>query len=189
LPSVWHEVDWRSLRWIVAGCAVATPIGIWALVSAPTDIMRLGISAAVVGASLLLLAAPTLQRTPGPLAIFIVGCAVGLLNGAAGVGGSPAVLFYFATVAATVGRASLIAFFIFTDSYGLLLAGTGGLLNPGTLSLAVFALPFMLGGIWLGNRRFIHTDPQAFRRMVLWLLVALGCAGFLLAAQRLMSGA
>lgn len=27
-PGVWRQIDWRSLRWVIAGCAIATPAGL-----------------------------------------------------------------------------------------------------------------------------------------------------------------
>jgi uncharacterized membrane protein YfcA len=184
LPAVWQEIDWRSLRWVIAGCAIATPIGVLALAEAPVDLMRLAISALVVCAAIVLLTERTLQRSPAPWMTFGVGCAVGILNGASGMGGPPAVIFYFATVAASVGRATLIAFFVFTDLYALLLASTGGLLTTGVIVLAIYAVPFVLLGIWFGNKGFIRTNPKSFRKLVLWLLIVLGLAGVISAATR-----
>ena len=100
------------------------------------------------------------------------------------MGGPPAVIFYFATVAASVGRATLIAFFVFTDLYALLLASSGGLLTTGVIVLAIYAVPFMLLGIWFGNKGFIRTNPKSFRKLVLWLLIVLGLAGVISAATR-----
>ena len=184
LPAVWQQIDWRSLRWVLAGCAIATPIGVLALAEVPVDLMRLAISALVVCAAMVLLAEQTVQRSPGPWTTFGVGCAVGVLNGASGMGGPPAVVFYFATVAASVGRATLIAFFVFTDLYALLLASSGGLLTTGVIVLAIYAAPFMLLGIWFGNKGFIRTNPKSLRKLVLWLLIGLGLAGVISAAVR-----
>jgi hypothetical protein len=82
------------------------------------------------------------------------------------------------------GRATLIAFFVATDVYALLLARAGGLLDAQAMVLGLYALPFVALGIWLGHRRFIATEPQTFRRVVLWFLAGLGVAGLMLAAVR-----
>ena len=42
-----------------------------------------------------------------------------------------------------------------------------------TLWRAVFFLPALAGGIWLGNRGFMNAEPVAFRRWVLRLLMLL----------------
>jgi hypothetical protein len=89
------------------------------------------------------------------------GVASGLLNGLAGVGGPPAVLFWFSGAhAAHVGRASVIAYFLFTDVIALGMAGAGGLVDPrlaGLLSIGYLR--------WVGapvpDRR--HWRPLAVR--------------------------
>jgi VCBS repeat-containing protein len=52
-----------------------------------------------------------------------VGAVSGALNGAVGISGPPAIVFYFATTAAATSRATLIAYFLFTDVWALALAG------------------------------------------------------------------
>ena len=178
LPSVRRDVNWPSLAWIVAGCLVASPLGVMILAHAPLAVMRVVISVVVIAAAVVLLRGFALTRTPGAMATFLVGGLSGVLNGATGMGGPPAVVFYFSSPeAVAVGRATIIAYLFFTDIYALMLAAAQGLLDAGTLVLMGYAVPFVMLGIWLGHRRFIATDPTTFRRVVLWLLVGLGVAG------------
>lgn len=97
LPSVRRDVNWRSLAWIVAGCVLAMPVGVVVLTHAPLAAMRLAISLVVVTAAVLLLRGFALSRTPGAVVTFLVGCLSGLLNGSVGIGGPPAVVFYFSS--------------------------------------------------------------------------------------------
>ena len=115
----------------------------------------------------------------------LVGAASGLLNGAAGIGGPPAIVFYFATTATAVSRASLIAFFLFTDVYALAWAGGTGLLATAAWPLIGVALPFSLLGIWLGQRGFQRLDDARLRRLIWALLAALGAVGVAGALWRL----
>jgi uncharacterized membrane protein YfcA len=39
------------------------------------------------------------------------------------------------------------------------------------------ALPFSLAGIWLGHRLYLRLDEAQLRRLVWWLLAALGALG------------
>jgi uncharacterized membrane protein YfcA len=50
--------------------------------------------------------------------------------------------------------------------------------------LAIYAVPFMLLGIWFGNKGFIRTNPKSFRKLVLCLLIVLGLTGVISAAMR-----
>jgi uncharacterized membrane protein YfcA len=164
---------------------VAMPIGVAALAYAPLVVMRIVISLVVIAAAAVLLSGFALSRTPGAVATFLAGCVSGVLNGSSGMGGPPAVVLYFSSPdAVAVGRATIIAYLLFTDIYALGLAGAGGLLDAATVVLMGFGLPFVGLGIWLGHRRFIATDPETFRRVVLWLLLALGVAGVVTALLR-----
>jgi uncharacterized membrane protein YfcA len=75
-------------------------------------------------------------------------------------------------------RATMILLFLFTDLYALawaaVLPGDAGhdLLGTGTLQLALWLTPAMLAGIWVGQRAFVGVSPEAFRRRVLNLLMA-----------------
>ena len=189
LPGVWRSIDWRSLRWVMAGCALTTPLGLLLLAGLPANPMRLLVSACLLGIALLMLGglaqrlAP--QRTPGPAGALAVGGLAGVLNGAAGIGGPPAIVFYFATTSVATSRATLIGFFLFTDVYALAWAGGSGLLGDAGWRLIVLALPFSLAGIWLGQRWYRRLDEARLRRAVWWLLAALGALGTALGLARL----
>lgn len=96
LPGVWRQVDWRSLRWVIAGCLLATPFGLQLLAGLDVDAMRLLVSGCLLGIASFMLFGPTGQLAarpkPGPLGAIAVGAASGLLNGAAGIGGPPAIV-------------------------------------------------------------------------------------------------
>lgn len=181
IPGVWRQIDWRSLRWVMAGCAVSTPVGLLLLAGLDPQPMRLFVSLTLLVIALLMLSglaqrlAP--RQTPGPLGACLVGAASGVLNGAAGIGGPPAIVFYFATTGTAVSRATLIAFFLFTDLYALAWAGGAGLLSTAAWPLIVVALPFSLLGIWLGQRGYQRLDEARLRRVVWALLAALGATG------------
>lgn len=181
LPGVWRQVDWRSLRWVIAGCLLATPLGLRLLAELPTRPMRLVVSATLLAVALLMLSglaqrlAPA--RTPGAWGALAAGAGSGLLNGAAGIGGPPVIVFYFATTGAAVSRASLIAYFLVIDLWALAWAGGSGLLNHQGWPLILVALPFSLLGIWLGKHVYLRLDEARLRRLIWGLLAVLGAAG------------
>lgn len=181
LPGVWRHVDWRSLRWVIGGCLVATPFGLQLLVGLDAGAMRLLVSLCLLGIACFMLFGPTRQLAarppPGPLGALVVGAASGWLNGAAGIGGPPAIVFYFASAGAAVSRATLIAYFLVTDVYALAWAGGTGLLSNAGWPLVVVALPFSLLGITLGQRLYRGLDEARLRRLVWRLLAVLGGLG------------
>ena len=181
LPGVWRDIDWRSLRWVVAGCALSTPLGLTVLATLDPNPMRLAVSGCLLAVAVLMLSglaqryAPT--RRPGAVGALAVGGVAGLLNGAAGIGGPPAIVFYFATTGTAVGRATLIAFFLFTDVYALAWAGGVGLLSNMGWKMIAVALPFSLAGIWIGQRIYMQLDEARLRHLIWQLLAALGALG------------
>ncbi len=179
LPKVWRDIDWRSLRWLLLGTAAAMPLGIYVLASLPPAPIRMAIAAVVLTVTALLWRGFALRRTPGPGATVLTGTLCGLLGGSVGIGGPPAILLYFSSPAAVaVSRASLIVFLSGTDLFGLAAAAHQGLITQEVALRAALLVPVVLVGVALGNRRFIQTQPETFRRFVLFLLAALSIGLF-----------
>ena len=134
---------------------------------------RLGISLVVLLLAGLLRTGYRLQRMPGRGATLAAGCLSGVFNGAAAVGGPPAILFFFSSPAgAAVSRASLIAYSFFTDIYAGAACAAMGLLDVRTAIFAALLAVPTAGGIYLGQRVFGAADPERFRRRILsWLIV------------------
>lgn len=174
LPSIWRDIHWRSLLPLIVGCLVATPFGVWALATVPAPPMQIAMSLFVLVAVALMAKGFALKTMPGPFASAAAGAASGLANGAFGIGGPPVVLFYFASPAGNIaGRASLIAFFLATDVIGLANQGPHGLVTWEAAMRAVYFLPVLLVGVWLGARGFKSANPETFRRYVLVILAVL----------------
>jgi hypothetical protein len=174
LPGIWRQIDWRAILWLMLGTIVGTPVGVYALASVPAEPMIVAMAAFVLGSTVLLARGFGLKRSPGPVATTTVGTATGLLNGAFGFAGPPVILFFLSTPAgAAVGRASIIAYFIGTDTYGLAVLGWKGLIGLDHALRALAFLPPLLAGVWFGARSFRGADPQTFRRWVLRILMLL----------------
>src|SRR5262245_422065 len=174
LPGVWGEVHWRSIRLLLVGCLLATPLGVWALANAPIAPMKLALAAFVLLSAILLARGVALKSMPGTVGTLGTGVATGLLNGGFGMGGPPLVVFYLGTPAGmAAGRASIIAFLIPTDVMGLGFHAREVLITDDTFRLAAWFLPPLLLGVWLGSRAFRRADPARFRLWPLRLLMLL----------------
>jgi uncharacterized membrane protein YfcA len=180
IPSIRRQIDWPSLRRLLAGALLATPAGVYVLATLPPAPMRVCISLAVLAAAVLLMRGWGWKRMPGAGFTAAVGAASGLLNGAAAIGGPPVILFYLSSPAGVaVSRASMIAFFLGLDILSLATAATQGLATATTFRLMlVAAIPLVLG-IAAGSRLFARFGQAAFRRGVLILLMMLAAAGLL----------
>ena len=174
LPAIWKDIHWRSLAPLIIGCAIGTPLGVWLLANVAVPPMQVALAFFVLTAVCFLWWGFALKTMPGTVASGAVGAASGLANGAFGIGGPPAILFYFASPAGNVaGRASLIAYFLITDVIGLTFLNHEGLITWPTIYMAVIFLPALILGNWIGARGFRRTDPATFRKGVLILLALL----------------
>lgn len=180
LPSTWRHVDGHSLAWLLFGSLLATPLGVWALSAAPANAMRALVSLLVLVAAAALRSGWTPRRKPHTAGILMVGALSGLLNGAASIGGPPVILFYFSSPrGVAVSRASLIAYFLFSDIIALAWGGVFGLLDATAVSRAFLLVVPVAVGIALGQRRYHATEAAAFRRVVLLILIVLSAIGLL----------
>jgi len=174
LPRIWRQVQWRFLAILFLGVAIGTPMGVYLLSRIPVNPMRAAIAVAVMILALLLWKGFRLKKMPGKTSIFSGGIVSGILNGGAAIGGPPAVLLFFSSPASVeVSRASLITFFLGTDLFAAALCAVHGLLSVQTVTIAALLLAPLFLGLYLGNRSFIHTPPEAFRKRVLILLLVL----------------
>ena len=174
LPRVWREIDWRSLRWLLAGAVLGTPVGMLALTALPARTMQVLLAVMVLAAASALATKVRTPALPGPGGTVAVGGVSGALNGAFAMGGPPAILMYFSSPAAVaIGRASLVAYFLGTDVWGTATAAFGGLVTPPVLAQIAAVLPVSLAGIAVGSWLFRRSPGADLRRYVLWLLAGL----------------
>ncbi len=180
VPQVWKDIDWYSLRWLLAGSLFATPFGVYLLANISAESMRMSISLLVLVTAILLLRGWAWKRMPGRPLILTTGVACGILNGAAAIGGPPVILLYLSSPAGvTVSRASIIAYFLGIDSMSLVMASIHGLTTFQTLLLTVVCLMPLFLGIAVGSKIFIRVDKESFRHHVLILLIILSISGLL----------
>lgn len=174
IPSIWREIDWRGIAWLLLGYIVALPLGVYALANVPAPPMNIALGIFVIVTGIMMLKGFRLESTPRAPAIVAAGAASGVLNGAFGTGGPPVVLFYFSTpAAAAVGRASVIAFFLSTDTLGLLELWRNDLVTSQSFAQFIAWIPALLIGVAIGAKGFKHMDQVKFRRFVLVILIAL----------------
>ena len=179
LPQIWKQVEWKSITVLLLGTWIATPAGIYALASLPPAPIRVALALVVFVAAILILRGFALSRIPGKPATVGVGLMAGLLNGSMGIVGPPVILFYFSSpIGVAVGRASIIIYFIGTDSVGTAMFAAQDLLPAEVLWRTALFLPVLLLGVSLGNRGFLKTDPETFKRIALFVLLALSALLF-----------
>jgi len=195
LKGARRDIDMPWLSWLVLGNALFIPVGIALLAWLPEAPLRLLIGALLVVAAFALRSGVRVALEPTRTTRLAVGLVSGFVNGVAAIGGiAVAVLLSTSALAPAALRATLIALFLFTDLWALawaaLLPHAGGdaaaLVGPETLRWALWLVPPMVIGIWVGQRSFQGVSPQAFRRHVLNLLIVVAAISLARSAIELM---
>ena len=139
----------------------------------------MALAVVVLVAAILILRGFALAKEPGRLATTGVGLMAGVLNGSMGIVGPPVILFYFSSpIGVVAGRASIIAYFIGTDSVGTAMFMAQGLIDGSVYRRTALFLPILIAGVAAGNRGFLGTDPETFRKVAVFVLMALSVVLF-----------
>ena len=174
LPMVWRSIDWQKLNWLVLGILAGTPAGLLFLAEVPQDPVRFAISGFVLVACFLLWKNVRIRSEGGRRRLLVVGCFSGLVNGAAGIGGLPIVLFLLSgSIRVEVLRATIVAFLFCSDIYAAFLSGSQNLLSNELLVRSVLFLFPLVVGVALGHRGFVKSSPESFRKFAIGLLILL----------------
>ncbi|WP_162560786.1 sulfite exporter TauE/SafE family protein [Methylobacterium durans] len=165
---------WPSLKWLIAGAMIGSPIGVLVLAIASPAAARLAIALACMVGTLALARGFNFPRVPSGHHSGWVGFAAGLFNGLAAMPGPPVVAYYLAmplTVAQI--RASLLIFFLacsLTSAASLVIAG---MIHFDMLPSILIGLPLMLLGSWAGEQLFKRSSASRHRAISLFLLATI----------------
>ncbi len=179
LPFVWRHVSWGTLKGLCLGVIVGTPLGVASLVYIPPNIMTFIINLTVVILGLIMLRGFRLTRELNTKEVVGTGFISGIINGASANGGPPVILMYFSSPAGmAVGRASIIAYFLFTDVWASAIFIQQGMTTLDTLWGALILLPLLVIGLWVGSKLYgkIHEEKlKAFAIKLLILASLISC--------------
>ncbi len=165
----------REVLPLMAGHALALPVGIMVLVTADPEALRRAMGALVLAVALLMALGWRRRTAPGSTATVAVGGAAGFLSGATGIGGPPVVLFWLSGQdGAPRVRANIFVFFTLTGTLALAGFAVAGLVTAEALRLALMLGPAYAAGLLLGGRVFGRADERLFRPAALLLIAAIG---------------
>ena len=180
---VWQAIplaDRQECGSFLLGLLLGLPAGTYFLAVSDPSLIRRAVGASTLAAAAVLATGWVYRgrRTAYVGAAF--GALSGIIGGAAGQGGPPAVAYFIAApVDAAVQRANIIAAVSGLILLGLLFLALAGIVTPTILALgALLSLPY-LAGLWAGSRLFKLLPRQNYRRAALLLLVAAGLMALL----------
>ena len=172
----WKEVDWKSLRFLLAGAILGTPVGVLLLKQLPPEPVKMLLGIIVVLFSLhgLLGRKPLPFRPSRPLE-FTLGLISGTFASGFNIGGPPLVAYgAIRGWTPSVFRASLQAYFMIAGLVALISHGAAGLWTKTVFWIAAITLPAMIVGTWLGRRVNQRIDPARFQKLIYGALLILG---------------
>lgn len=163
---------------------VAAPFGTWILVSLSPEIMKISISLFVLAMVVMLYRGWRMAQHPGPAALFAAGAGAGLVQGAAGVGGPPAVAIALSTAGSTQQqRANVIGTVTALSVCTLLPMWYYGLFTRDVIVASLLIFPLYAGSTWVGAQFFTQRGQRHFRNAALCALAAIGIATLALAVR------
>jgi uncharacterized protein len=178
IPRVWRDVHWRGARWLGIGALIGIPIGITLLVSLDVEVLRLGISIAILISVLLIARGFSFSKVPGSPLMFLTGGLSGFLSGSAGIPGPPLILVYLSSPLPIITtRATTVAFLLLADSVALAYMASQDLVTMETLTRGAVLAPISFIGIAIGARLFKVAQPDQVKTAALWLLAVLAIVG------------
>lgn len=179
LARLRYRVEWRDLWPFLLGGILGVPLGSLSLAWLDPRDVRLGVGLFLVAYALYAfrLSATHVSPLAGRRTDFAVGFLSGVLGGLAGLSGALMTAWCLMRGWAPARqRAVFQSFILVMQAYGL---GSAAIFVGLSSHLAIDILltaPVMVAGVFLGLWLFLKLDGARFRRLVLWLLLALGAA-------------
>lgn len=185
LPSAFRHSERSFVLPFGLPTFMAAPFGTWVLVVADPTAMKIMISLFVLAMVAMLYRdwRPRGARKPGFL--MMAGAMSGLIQGASGVGGPPAVAIALSRDGiARVQRANVIGATTALTLCGLPPLWYSGVFTLHVIVLSLVSMPFYMTGTWLGARAFGQHGSRHFRNAALLSLAVVGVLTLGLAASK-----
>jgi len=178
LPGVRREIDYPNFWPLFAACVAGLPAGQFLLVHMPADTIRVCMSLGILLAVALLWNGYEFgQRMTRPLA-GLAGFLLGFGSGMASMGGLLAmVVFLGVNYPAAQTRAMFVAIFFAMYVYGVGVSALYGLITHTTVWIVLVMLLPLFIGIFLGQRQYLASTQENFRKLALVLLTVLASIG------------
>lgn len=161
-----RDCHWQSLRWLIVGAVLGSPLGAMALSVAPAPLARIAIALITAGAVYVLGRGFALDEVPSRLLTTGVGAVAGVFNGLAAMPGPPAVVYYMSgPFRAVAARASLLIFFLANSVAAFASIVMIGLATANVVWLSLLTLPVMFIGTWIGELGFRRGSDKLHRRV------------------------
>jgi uncharacterized membrane protein YfcA len=180
IPYIWNKIDWSFVLKLLIGIAVGSPIGLYLLKYLSPETTHLYVCLIIIFFSVLLMKGYTNRNINNDQSKIFTGVISGTLNGLTTLGGMPVALFLLVTsIQPAVIRGSLAALFFLTDVYAFILSFFGGIVDIITIYRTLPLIIILPIGVFIGNKFFIKSKEQLYRKVVFCFLIVISIFGIL----------
>jgi uncharacterized membrane protein YfcA len=177
--SIWklrHAFSWHRILPFIAGGLVGVPIGAALLTAIDPAAMRLVMAVLLIAFSAYNLLKPAVTPIQAGTATDAgIGVVNGVVGGLTGLGGVVITVWcQLRDWPKDVQRSVFQPVIAATMAMSAVSFGLSGAFTPDTITLFFIGLPVLMAGVWVGLKLYGRLDDAAFRKIVLWLLLASG---------------
>ena len=174
LRGIWRDINWRLVASILLSSVVFIPVGQYALLHSPVELMRLIAALLLFLAVWLNIKGFRFGLENSTVSWVSIGVVSGFMNGMLAMGGLWIMILLVSTgIKAVVLRASLVALFFLTDTYAIVVGAEQGLITQLSFNRMLWLLPALLLGVLIGARKFSGSRDISYKRFALGLLASL----------------
>ena len=180
IPYIWNKIDWNFVFKLLIGIAIGSPIGLFLLKYLSPETTHLYVCLIIIFFSILLMKGYENKKINNNQSKIFTGIISGTLNGLTTLGGMPVALFLLVTsIQPAVIRGSLAALFFLTDIYAFILSLFGGIVDMITIYRTLPLVIILPIGVFIGNKFFIKSKEQLYRKVVFYFLIVISIFGIL----------
>ena len=162
------------------GIAIGSPVGLYLLKYLSPETTHLSVCLIIIFFSILLMRGYTNKSINNDQAKIFTGIISGTLNGLTTLGGMPVALFLLMTsIQPAIIRGSLAALFFLTDVYAFILSFFAGIVDMTIIYRTIPLIIILPIGVFIGNRFFIKSMEQLYRKVVFYFLIFISIFGVL----------
>ena len=180
IPYIWNKIDWNFVFKLLIGIALGSPIGLYLLKYLSSETTHLSVCLIIIFFSILLMRGYTNKSINNDQSKIFTGVISGALNGLTTLGGMPVALFLLVTsIQPAIIRGSLAALFFLTDVYAFILSFFAGIVDMTTIYRTIPLILILPIGVFIGNKFFIKSKEQLYRKVVFYFLIVISIFGIL----------
>ena len=171
----WRNVTVRDIWRLAIMSILMVPLGIYLIYVVPEWLLRLSLGAFCCLYALYRLFQLPFPQLKNPNWAWLFGAFAGVASGAFSLGGVPTVIYADTqTWAPERFRLNMFSYFLLSNIFTLASRIVAGQITRLVIIYWLGAIPFLLCGLWLGQRIAQKVDRDRFQKLVLVMLILLG---------------